>query len=252
MFHFKKEKQPITIRVEAIIEDHVTEVILNNSDIPEFKMMEMSSSLNFIDKFDLYYSIKEVDPIDSSLLAAISVDNRTVKVDLVADENKPLGYEMVFLLYSDYFKGKVDATRQNLTVSKQELKNIQTLLRNEVVSIIEATVPSIKKRNKETRNGLVNKYPHLSGYFDTGNIGYISRTEILKKAQDDFFKIQKELLDATSLTDEQFEKSIEVSSRALTEYILFRQMTIEKLKKSTSSNSEAELHKLFTSMRREI
>ena len=249
LFHLKKERKSIKIQIESVIENKKNEVALNNSDIPEFKMMELSSSINFIDKFDLYYSIKEVDPLDSSLLAAISVDNRTVKVDLVANENRPLGYQMVFLLYSDYFKGKIDAARQNLTLTKQELKEIQILLRKEVVSLIETIVPSIKKRNKETKKNLINKYPHLNGYFDTENIGYVSRSEILKKAQDEFFKIQKELLDANSLTDEQFEKSIEVSSRALTEYILFRQLTIEKLKKTTSQNSETELHKLFASMR---
>ncbi|WP_299385692.1 ATP-binding protein [uncultured Lacinutrix sp.] len=251
LFHLKKEKKSIKIQIESVIEGKKNEETLNNSDIPEFKMMELSSSINLIDKFDLYYSIKEVDPIESSLLAAISVDNRTVKVDLVANENRPLGYQMVFLLYSDYFKGKIDAARQNLTLSKQELKEIQILLRKEVVSLIETSVPSIKKRNKQTKKNLINKYPHLNGFFDTENIGYVSRSEILKKAQDEFFKIQKELLDATSLTDEQFEKSMEISSRALTEYILFRQLTIEKLKKTTSGNSETELHKLFASMRSE-
>lgn len=251
LFHLKKEKKSIKIQIESVIENKKNEETLNNSDIPEFKMMELSSSINLIDKFDLYYSIKEVDSLESSLLAAISVDNRTVKVDLVANENRPLGYQMVFLLYSDYFKGKIDAARQNLTISKQELKEIQILLRKEVVSLIETIVPSIKKRNKETKNNLINKYPHLNGYFDTENIGYISRSEILKKAQDEFFKVQKELLDANSFTDEQFKKSMEVSSRALTEYILFRQLTIEKLKKTTSDNSEIELHKLFASMRSE-
>ena len=96
---------------------------------------------------------------------------------------------------------------------------------------------------------MVNRFPHLSGYFDTENIGYISRTDVLKKAQEKFFNAQKELLEASSLTDEQFTKSIEISARALTEYILFRQLTINKLKKTTDKDSEAELHKLFATMK---
>jgi len=104
-------------------------------------------------------------------------------------------------------------------------------------------------RNKKTKNSLVKRYPHLSGYFKTENIGYSSRAEVLKKAQEDFFKDQKNLLEAQSLTDEQFEKSLDISSRALTEYILFRQLTIERLKQSTNTNSEAELHKLFATMK---
>jgi len=251
LFHLKKQGYSVKIKIEATIEGKKAESHIENADIPEFTLVELGSQINLIDKFDLYYSIKEVDPQDSSLIAAISVDNRTVKVDLISNENMPLGYEMVFLLYSEFFVGKIDATRQNLNITPQELKDVQTIFRKEVISIIESVIPSIKKRNKDVRTGLVTRYPHLSGYFNTENIGYISRSEILKKAQEEFFKEQKEILDATSLNDEQFKKSIELSSRALTEYILFRQLTIEKLKKSTDSNSEAELHKLFASMRKD-
>lgn len=251
LFHLKKQGNTIKIKIDSTIEGKKIESHIENADIPEFTLVELGSQINLIDKFDLYYSIKEVEPQDSSLIAAISVDNRTVKVDLISNENMPIGYEMVFLLYSEFFVGKIDVTRQNLTISPQELKDVQTIFRKEVVSIIETVIPSIKKRNKDVRVGLVTRYPHLSGYFNSENIGYVSRSEILKKAQDEFFKEQKEILDATSLNDEQFEKSIELSSRALTEYILFRQLTIEKLKKSTDSNSEAELHKLFASMRKD-
>ena len=251
LFQLKKAGKTIKIVIEATIDNFNGEARIENTDIPEFTMVELGSSMNLIDKFDLYYSIKKVPIEESSLIAAITVDNRTVKVDLISEENLPAGYEMVFLLYSDFFKGKIDAARQNLTISPQEFRDIQSLFRKEVASIIENEIPSIKARNTDVKNGLINRYPHLSGYFDENNIGYISRNDILKKAQEDFFKDQKELLDTTSLSDEQYDKSIDLSSRALTEYILFRQLTIEKLRQSTNKNSEAELHKLFASMRKE-
>jgi hypothetical protein len=53
------------------------------------------------------------------------------------------------------------------------------------------------------------------------------------------------LLDATSLTDDQFNKSIEISSRALTEYILFRQLTIQKLRKVNTNHSESDIHNMI-------
>jgi hypothetical protein len=251
LFHLKNKKQKVLIKISTDIDSHKKELILDNSDIPKFKTVDLDSSLNLVDTFHLHYSIREVDPIESSLIAAVSVDNRTVKVDIVAEENIPLGYEMVFLLFSDYFNGKVDATRQNLTISKTELNYVQTIFRKKVASIIEENIPKIKKRNQETKNNLINRYPHLSGYFDEDNVGYIARNEILEKAQDEFFSAQKELLEAQSLTDEQFTKALEVSSRALTEYILFRQLTIENLKKSTNNDSEGELHKLFATTRKE-
>lgn len=251
LFHLKEQGKKVIIYIKTDIDNNKKEEVLLNSDIPKFTTVKLESSINLIDTFYLHYSIKEVDPSESSLIAAVSVDNRTVKVDIVAEENIPTGFEMVFLLFSDYFNGKVDAARQNLTISKAELKDIQTIFRKKVASIIEENIPKIKNRNQETKNNLVNRYPHLSGYFDNDNVGYIGRNEILKKAQDEFFKAQKELLEASSLTNEQFEKALEVSSRALTEYILFRQLTIDKLKKSTNDNSEAELHKLFATTRKE-
>ncbi|MFT4757958.1 MAG: hypothetical protein ACI91R_002619, partial [Vicingaceae bacterium] len=251
LFLLKKNQNSLRISITSIIDGKSSLAKIENSDIPEFTAIQLESSMNLIDKFVLYYSIKEVDPLDSSLIAAISVDNRTVQVDLISNENLPTGYEMVFLLYSDFFVGKIDASRQNLTISAHELKEIQSIFRKEVVLLIESKIPKIKERNKEVKKNLVNRFPHLGSYFDTQNIGYVSRTEILKKAQDEFFKEQKEVLDAKNLSDEQFEKSLELSSKALTEYILFRQLTIEKLKKSTGDNSEAELHKLFASMRKD-
>lgn len=245
LFLLKEQKQEITINIITNIDNYKNQSILKNTDIPKFTTVELESAVNLIDKFYLHYSIEEVEYDKTSLVAAVSVDDRTIKVDIVADENIPKGFSMVFLLFSDYFNGKVDASRQNLTLSKNELKDIQTIFRKKVASLIEEAIPKIKTRNTETKNDLIRKFPHLSGYFDSNNIGYVAKNEILKKAQDEFFKSQKELLEATSLTDEQYEKSIEMSSRALTEYILFRQLTIDKLQKIDKSDEEATIHNLI-------
>ena len=249
LFQLKKKNEPVTIKIIANIENKNFNETLTSDDIPNFTEIELQSKINLIDKFHLHYSIQETETNEQSLIAAISVDNRTIKIDIIADENIPLGYKMVFLLFSDFFNGKVDTARQNLTVSTSELKQIKDIFRKDVSTLIETHIPKIKRRNKETQNNLVNRFPHLSGYFDAKNIGYISRTEVLKKAQEKFFNAQKELLEANSLTDEQFTKSIEISARALTEYILFRQLTINKLKDSTNNDSEAELHRLFATMK---
>ena len=75
-------------------------------------------------------------------------------------------------------------------------------------------------------------YPYLTGYFDINEIGYASQTDILKKAQERLFREQKEILGAGELTKEQFEKSLNLSARALAQYILFRQGVIETAKKN--------------------
>lgn len=249
LYQLKLTGKEIIINIKANIENTVQNEVLTNNEIPELEKEELESSINLIDKFYLYYFINKVDPLDTSFIAAISVDNRTMKVDIIDEENIPPGYNMVFLLYSDWFTGKVDSSRQNLAITEQERQSIQTIFRKKVSALIEKNIPLITNRNTETKKNLINRYPHLSGYFSSEDIGYISRSEVIKKAQDQFFKAQKELLDASSLSEEQYEKSIELSVRALTEYILFRQLTIEKLKGSTQEDCEAELHKLFATMK---
>ncbi|MFA5597646.1 MAG: ATP-binding protein [Pusillimonas sp.] len=249
LFQLKKKGQEIRISITAEIDDRKIVEVLTNDDIPVFEVVELDCQISLIDKFFLHYSIEEVPPSQTSLIAAVSVDNRTVKVDIIADENKPDGYRMVFLLYSDWFIGKVDSSRQSLVIPDIDLQKIHYHFRKKVASIIEEKIPQVKDRNRETSNNLVNRFPHLAGYFNAETIGYISKADVLKKAQEQFFKAQKELLEANQLTDEQYEKSLEFSARALTEYILFRQMTIEKLKKTSRANSEAELHRLFATMK---
>lgn len=239
------------INIQSTIGNSTINEIISNSDIPSFKIKTFDSSLSIFEKFHLYYSIEKVDIKENSFISAVSIDNRTIKMDIIANENKPSGYKMVFLLFSDYFIGKVDFTRQNFNLTNTELKSIQQLFRKEVIKLIENNAPQIKQNNKVIKNNLVKTYPHLASYFDTSSIGYVARNEVLNKAQEDFFKDQKELLEARSLSDEQFEKSLEISSKALTEYILFRQLTIQKLKNTTPQNSEAELHSLFATMRKE-
>jgi len=85
----------------------------------------------------------------------------------------------------------------------------------------------------------------LNGYFETDNIGYTSQEELLKIAQEQFFKAQRKILNAGTLTDEQFNESLELASRTLTEYVLFRQNLIEKLKNINSEDKESVIHNLI-------
>lgn len=245
LFKYKQNKKDVSIKITSIIENKEQQEIITSKEIPTLTKVEIDSTVNLFDKFQLYYSIEEVEAIESSFIAAVSVDNRTIKVDIVAEENIPISYKMVFLLFSSLFTGKIDHLRQNLTLSEIEIKNVTALFRKEVAEIIEQKIPRIAERNNETKKNLIDTFPHLSGYFDTNNIGYISRKDILKKAQNDFFLDQKNILETKTLTDKQYNKAMEMSSRSLAEYILYREKIIGKLEKITAENSEADIHNLI-------
>lgn len=59
-------------------------------------------------------------------------------------------------------------------------------------------------------------------------------------------------MEASEVTQEEYEKSLELSSRVLTEYVLYRNVIIEKLKKIDKTNSEADIHNLIVPMRSKL
>ncbi len=249
LFLYKKDNKQVVINIESVIDNHSFKEKITNYDIPDFTMIELkqsiTNSIDLINKFSLYYSIEKVDPLKRGLTTAISVDNRTHKLDIIAEENIPIDYKMTFLLYSDYFIGKVEQDRQNHSLSTQETNTIKNVFQNEISKLIEKAIPKIVTRNQNTQNELINTYPHLDGYFVPDNIGYISRENVLKDAQKEFLKDQKELLEAGTLNDKQYDKAMEMSSRSLAEYVLYREKIINKLGDITDKNSEADIHNII-------
>ena len=91
-----------------------------------------------------------------------------------------------------------------------------------------------------------NNYPHLAGYFDEQSIGIIDRNKAIETAQRKFFQAQKEVLDApNTISTEQYEKALNVSSRTLMEYILYRNVIIKNLKQIDKKNPEADIHDII-------
>ncbi len=111
--------------------------------------------------------------------------------------------------------------------------------------MINRLLPEVSERNEKLQTELDSKYPHLEGYFENKTIGLIDRDETIDIAQTKFLYDQKETLEATALDDKQYEKSLEVSSRLLTEYVLYRTKIINKLKKIDPKNKEGEIHNLI-------
>lgn len=199
-------QEEISISITSKVNDVETIEIISTNDMPTLTKVEIDANIGLFDKMYLHYYIKEVKDInDSHIITAISVDDRNRKLDIIAKENTPTGYEMVFLLYSDYFTGKVDAARQVLTISETDLGKIKQTFRKAIINILNNKAPKSLEQSKEVRKSLVNQFPHLSGYFQDDTIGFSSRNDVLKEAQEKFFQAQREILGAKDdLTDKQY------------------------------------------------
>lgn len=255
LYLMKEDKKELTVSIcldlkkvnkKQIIGNRNAQVLL--SDIPELQEEEINAdNIRMFEDMKVNYSIQEQEHISqTNIITALCIDNRTYNLkDIVSAENLPLGYEMIFLLSSTLFNGQLDPSRQTLTLNEVTKKGIVRLFRNKVSEIIQREIPSIKERNNETKLSLTKNYPHLIGYFDEDEVGIIARSKAIEDAQQKFLRDQKEILEASSLSDEKYEKALDVSSRTLAEYILYREKIISKLEDVTSENSETDIHNLI-------
>ena len=234
-----KKKQIICVR-------H-TQILL--SDIPELKEVDVNTdTIRMFENTKLNYSIKkeENSQVPTSIITGLCIDNRTYNLqDVVSVENFPPGYELVFLLSSTMFTGQVDPSRQTLTLNEAVKKQVIKIFRDKISEIIQKEIPTIKERNQQTKESLSKSYPHLIGYFTEDEIGVIARSKSIEEAQQKFIRDQKEILEATTLTDDKYDKALELSSRSLTEYVLYREKIIGKLESITDKDSETDIHNLI-------
>lgn len=216
------------------------------ADLPELKAVEIKDPM--LDAYEgvvMFYTVK-AGMGERSLVTAVSIDGRTIPIKLLQPGAVPPNHSGIFLFSSKLFAGAADTSRQKLllpdTISEPDLIRV---LRREVSKVLSEHIPQISEKNTQTKQQFEEKFPHLLGYFEDTTVGLIDKDEALEMAQRKFFKAEKEVLQCEKLDDATFEKSLELSSRTLTEYILYRDLIIRKLKDMSAKNSEADIHNLF-------
>lgn len=216
------------------------------ADLPELKTVEIKDPLlDAYEGVEMSYRVKS-GMGERTFLTAVSIDGRTIPIKLLQPGAVPLDHSGIFLFSSKLFAGAADTSRQKLVlpdnISEAEL--LRTL-RREVGKVLAEHIPQISERNTETKKQFEEKFPHLLGYFEDTTVGLIDKDEALEIAQQKFFKAEKEVLQCEELDDATFKKSLQLSSRTLTEYILYRDLIIRKIKEMSGTNSEADIHNLI-------
>ena len=216
------------------------------TDLPELKSVPIKDPmLDAYEGVEMFYHIKS-GMGERSLVTAVSIDGRTIPIKLLQPGAVPPDHSGIFLFSSKLFAGAADTSRQKLvlpdTISEPDLLRV---LRREVGKVLSEHIPQISEKNTQTKQQFEDKFPHLLGYFEDTTVGLIDKDEALEIAQRKFFRAEKEVLQCETLDDATFEKSLELSSRTLTEYILYRDKIIRKLKDMSAKNSEVDIHNLI-------
>ena len=260
-FARRKSGQPLSIEIKMDTSkpnseyDFVPSIaILTVTELPTFKQQSVQDqSLDFFQRIDIHYDVAHDLTKPKSIVTSICVDGRAVSTELVPPDAMLAGYQMAFFFTSDYFKGKTNASRQKLELPDEVTeKALKAILRREVGRIIEAEVPAVVEQNKRTESELDEKFPHLAGYYPKDSPGLMVKSTALDEAQKTFFNEQKGVLECETLDEARYEKAIELSARALMEYVLYRARIIEKLKTMSPKDGEDAIHKIIVPMRRTL
>ena len=251
LYKAKKEARDIIITIQTTIGTQNDVRVISAASMPDLEEKTIVTKHSLDGEMTLYYSINECEAKDSSVITAISIDNRNESIDVFADDRIPVGYDMVFILYSDTFQGQTDATRQIITLRPDTLKMLQKTFRDEILALLTERAPKVIEETKHEAEQINDQFPHLRGYFEENTIGISSKADVIKDAQTRFIRDQREILckSTESLTDADFERSMNLAGRALTEYILFRQKTIDRLKGIDKKDLEATIHNIIVPQR---
>lgn len=223
---------------------------LTLNDLPH--LQEMKINCNELDLFNSDFSLLYLieNNWKEKPITAICVDGRAIELPLLKDALIPAGTNAIFLLSSSFFDSKTDDSRQGLVLNPQDQTIIERIFTEKISEILNLNVPAIKERNTATQQRLSSRYPHLQGYFSQHSVGLIDEEKSINSAQQAFFKEQKEILNASELSDEQYSRSLNHATRILTEYILYRNLIIKKLEDFKAEHPEAQIHDLIVPMQR--
>ncbi|MGH7990588.1 MAG: ATP-binding protein, partial [Limisphaerales bacterium] len=248
----KRENQNLTIKIDLQVEESSTqgelisgEEKITLGDVPQLETSYIKDPLlDAYDGIEMLYQVKE-GLGERNFLVAASIGDRTITINkLLQPASVPLNHSVIFIFSSKLFRA--DTSRQKIILSEGIADiDLNRILRREIGKILTEQIPQLAERNTQTKGQLEKQFPHLLGLFEESTVGIIDKNAAIDIAQHKFFKAEKEILQCENLDDAAYEKSLELSSRTLTEYILYREKIIRKMRAMTPDNSEEEIHELI-------
>lgn len=233
---------------ESILRPEVECITLQ--DIPVLTSVDVEDATqHLLDRVVMHYLVKPTSKPVGAVIGAM-IDGRTSPLTLFSSSAIPQGYQCIFL-FELYGEGvRADNERQDLIWEEHlKEKHFKDAARRAIQRVLLSEIPSIQQRNQKVEKEITETFPHLLGYLPATTVGLIDKNESLDAARNTLFTDQKRILTATNIDDETYEKSLELSSRALTEYILYREKIIQRIEATTHKDTEDILHDLIVPRR---
>lgn len=244
----------ITIRTEVSNPKEETAVqsetvYLSLDELPAFKSKPVDiQNFDMFNGVTLMYAIKEGTGRKGSFACSICIDGRAMDYSISNYERIPQGYSAKFIIQSDALSCKADAARQKIEFPTDFQEDVfKRVLRKEISNILKEHIPGINESNRKAYNSFEKTYPHLYGLYDEADaVGLITSKQMLEAANEKLFKKQKQILGGRSMSERAYNDAMQLASRSLTEYILYRSYIIERLKNINKNGSETDIHNIIS------
>ena len=255
LYLFKQENKDFKITVELKTNEKKRNQLKNESveitkdNLPQLNTEKFPEN-DFFATRELLYDITKVnDKKEAVHLVAYSIDGRSYHVPCFNKVKLPDNYRIIFILQSGLLDNKTDSSRTKLELDDTQKREFEQFMIEQVTIKVAEKIPSIKQHNESIKKRLHARFPHLIGYFADEAVGLVDEDASLSSAQAKFFEDQKEILNAEKLTKDQYDLALIQASRVLSEYILYRNFVIQKLKSLDIKSDEETIHNILIPMK---
>ncbi|WP_317202074.1 ATP-binding protein [Janthinobacterium sp.] len=137
-----------------------SDVTISSSDLPKMVHLRiMDETVDAHSHIDMYYYIKSDTLSVAHLQTAVSIDGRTIPINLLESSSIPYGNSAVFIFSSILFAASADTSRQKLVLSGGiSERALNSTLRREIGLILADLIPEISKKNEKTEKNSKNNF----------------------------------------------------------------------------------------------
>lgn len=251
-YNMKKNRRKFEITISSRVLNTTNELFsecatLSSQDVPKLNRREVAGArLDLFEKVYIYYTINK----DSGrrISCDICVDGRSMNYDVANIDSMPPGYQAYFLIYSKALKVSADTARQKVVFPEGYSEdNFKHSIRKTISQILSEKIPEIRTTNTKSFAEFKDKFPHLYGlYNEDDSVGLVTTSAMIEKSQEMLCQMQARLLCKEKLSENDMNEALNMASRSLTEYVLYRSYVIDRLKMADKKKSEIEIHNLIS------
>jgi hypothetical protein len=129
-------------------------------DLPTLSEKSFPDDSELLARFKVLYSVSNDISKQKLIINAVCADSRTIPIKIISEDNMPNGYQMIFILYSDFFNGK-NVTRKHSLMTRLLTKELNVNSPKLFLRSLKTRFPQHKRKMMKSTRVSKNNIPTL-------------------------------------------------------------------------------------------